>query len=74
MVEISVENTLREMRNNYIIIKFIIKSQELTTRGGGNLGVLLKLMNQNFSKSKFLHESTKLENFQWEVKILGVQI
>ena len=30
--------------------------------GGKNLGVLIKLMNQNFSKSKFLHESTKLEN------------
>ena len=33
--------------------------------GGKNLGILIKLMNQNFSKSKFLHESTKLENFQW---------
>ena len=33
-------------------------------------------MNQNFFKSKFLHESTKLENFQrgGGVKILGVQI
>ena len=28
-------------------------------------------MNQNFSKSKFLHESSKLEKFQWGVKILG---
>ena len=38
------------------------------------MGVLIKLMNQNFSKSKFLHESSKLEHFQWGVKILGVQI
>ena len=37
-------------------------------------GVLIKLMNQNFSKSKILHESTKLEHFQWGVKILGEQI
>ena len=28
-------------------------------------GVLIKLMNQNFSKSKILHESSKLEHFQW---------
>ena len=28
-------------------------------------------MNQNFSKSKFLHESSKLEHFQWGVKIWG---
>ena len=27
--------------------------------------VLIKLMNQNFSKSKFLNESSKLEHFQW---------
>ena len=26
-------------------------------------------MNQNFSKSKFLHESSKLEHFQWGVQI-----
>ena len=39
---------------------FIIKSQKLTTRG-----VLIKLMSQNLSKSKFLHESSKLEHFQW---------
>ena len=26
-------------------------------------GVLIKLMNQNFSKSKILHESSKLEHF-----------
>ena len=31
-------------------------------------------MNQIFSKSKILHESSKLEHFQWAVKILGVQI
>ena len=33
-------------------------------------------MNQNFSKSKFLHKSSKLEHFHWGggVKILGVQI
>ena len=36
-------------------------------------------MNQNFSKSKNLHESRKLEHFQWGgggggLKILGVQI
>ena len=34
-------------------------------------------MNQNFSKSKILHESSELENFQWGggggVKILGVK-
>ena len=28
-------------------------------------------MNQNFSKSKFLHESSKLEHFQWGVKFWG---
>ena len=32
--------------------------------GGKSLGVLTKLMNQNFSKSKILHESSKLEHFQ----------
>ena len=25
----------------------------------------IKLMNRNFSKSKILHESSKLEDFQW---------
>ena len=28
-------------------------------------------MNQNLSKSNFLHESSKLEHFRWGVKILG---
>ena len=28
-------------------------------------GVLIKLMTQNFFKSKILHESPKLEHFQW---------
>ena len=53
---------------------FIIKSQKLTRGGGGvkTYGVLIKLMNQNFSKSKFLHESFKLEHIQWEVKILDL--
>ena len=27
-------------------------------------------MNQNFSKSKILHDSSKLEHLQWGVKIL----
>ena len=31
-------------------------------------------MNQNFSKSKFLHESSKLEHFQWGVKIWGYKL
>ena len=31
-------------------------------------------MNQNFSTSKILHESSKLEHFQWRVKIWGVKI
>ena len=30
-------------------------------------------MNQIFSKSKILHESSKLEHFQWGIKIYGVQ-
>ena len=51
---------------------FIIKSQKLTTKGVKIYGVLIKLMNQNFSKSKFLHESSKLEHFQWGVKILDL--
>ena len=42
---------------------FIIKSQNLKMTGGKNLGVLIKLMNQNFSKSKILHESSKLSIF-----------
>ena len=28
-------------------------------------------MNQNFSKSKFLHESSKLEHFRWGGKTFG---
>ena len=28
-------------------------------------------MNQNFSKSEILHESSQLEHFQWAVKMLG---
>ena len=28
-------------------------------------------MNQNFSKSKFVHESSKLEHFQWGGKNFG---
>ena len=43
---------------------FIIKSTNLKTKGA-NVGVLIKLMNQNFSESKILHESAKLEYFQW---------
>ena len=31
-------------------------------------------MNQNISKSKILHESSKLEHFEWGLKILGMQI
>ena len=31
-------------------------------------------MNQNFSKSKILHESSKLEHFQLGYKFRGVQI
>ena len=31
----------------------------------------MKLMNQNFSKSKILHESSKLEHFQWGLKFWG---
>ena len=34
----------------------------------------MKKLNQNFSKSKRLHKSSKLEHFQWgEGKNLGVQ-
>ena len=44
---------------------FIIKSQNLKMEGGGDLGVQIKLMNQNFSKSKILHESSELEHCQW---------
>ena len=40
---------------------FIIILQNLKTREG----VLIKLMNQDFSKSKVLRESPKLEHFQW---------
>ena len=43
---------------------FIIKSTNLKTKGA-NVGVLIKLMNQNFSESKILHESAKLEYFQY---------
>ena len=43
---------------------FITKSRNLKTKGL-NVGVPIKLMNQNFSKSKILHESAKLEYFQW---------
>ena len=39
--------------------------------GGKNLAVLIKLMNQNFSKSKFLHESSESEYFQWGYKFTG---
>ena len=56
------------------LIIFIIKSQKLTTGGRGICGVLIKLINQNFSESKFLHESTELENFQWGYKFRGVKI
>ena len=31
-------------------------------------------MKQNFFKSKILHESSKLDDFQWGVKNFGVQI
>ena len=51
---------------------FIIKQQNLKMRGGGDLGVLIKMMNRNFSKSKILSELSKLEHFQWGVKIFGV--
>ena len=52
---------------------YIIKSQNLKMGGGGgkSLRVLIKLMNQNFSKSKILHESSKLEHFQWGCKNFG---
>ena len=34
-------------------------------------GVPIRLMNQNFSRSKILHESSKLEHFQRGLKISG---
>ena len=39
--------------------------------GGGvkMYGVLIQLMNQNFSKGKIFHESSKLKHFQWGLKI-----
>ena len=55
---------------------FIIKSQNLKISGGcKNIGGTYSTDNQNFSKSKILHESSKLEHFQWGggVKILEVQ-
>ena len=53
---------------------FIIKSQNLKIKGR-NLGILIKLMNQNFSKSKILQESSKLEHYHWGgVKNFGLQI
>ena len=44
---------------------FIIKSQNLKTRGIKIKGVLIKMMNQNFSKSKILRKWSNLEHFQW---------
>ena len=31
-------------------------------------------MNQNFSKSKNLHESSKMEHFQWGIKFRGTNL
>ena len=50
---------------------FIIKSQNLKMRGVTIYEILIELMNPNFSKSKILHESSKLEHFQWGVKNFG---
>ena len=55
---------------------YLLSNHKILSGGWGkNLGVLIKLMNQNFSKSKTLHESSKLEHFQLGggggVKFLG---
>ena len=42
--------------------------------GGESSGVQIKLLNQNFSRSKILHESSKLEHFQWQYKFRGIKI
>ena len=47
---------------------YLLSNHKIWRWGGKNLKLLkkvIKLMNQNFSKSKILHESSKLEYFDW---------